>query len=555
MLSFVLTFFLFFNVAVSYALTTRVALGFSENPNRTIFPGETVKIPLEMDFHHLNKAKYWRLVPGTSIEIIGGLCPYLSYDKRELGCGHCYLKMAVTGSYAGQVIQGAEEFYWNTHNSGYQGQSTSLFTIKVIPHPLSMALPDKLLAVAGQAFSLNVEQYINYYVENLQAGDIPEISLSFDSNKGLYFNPATKSILGTPTETGIINCKIAVHNRTSSAEAVNLSIEVGANASNKPRFKPQVELLSLTPGKNFQFDLTSLLDREEIKVGDTLHFSIVKQTDEQYFSIDPGNPTLLKAKLPIIEAGNSIPITIRATSNLGGDSDPLILNFPVAVDPTLKPTIQPVHLSATVKTNLYENLFSAIGDPAQDGSLRIILDRVEPEAPWLQVTKELFTVLEGIVPDEAWGIQYKLYMRAHTLSGGSSEPIVGTLDVKINPQLTPVFASNPVILPVLQPSLPYEFCFEEAGLIIPAYQTYPYTVRLAPDPKNPAWVSLTDNCIRVSELPNQLPYYPSLWLILSNIPGGQSQPFRVDLPIVGLLKNPNENNKQDPSCDSKGETL
>lgn len=504
----------------------------------SMYPGETVKLPLRA-----RKEGLWGTTMLTCLlwpqhiqfEAGSDNCPSVpKFDDVRYADGACLMNLVITGTKAGQVIQGRLHLHLLIIHSHHI--YSPYFTATVIPHPISMLSPGKARAIAGKPFNFSFKNYIRFFDENVQGGATPQGIVSPQKNNGLYFNPSTYAIVGTPEHIGTTTFRIAAKTNYGTAAAVELVIDVGLNKENKPKFKPSVELAAVNPGKPYQLALMDLVDMKQLAAGDQLHFRLEPhQNDSDLFKIDPANDQLLIGHVPLTAAGQTLQVTVVAHSNTGGDSEPLTLTIPVAFDPALRPSIKPVTLFASRYDYFYQDIASLIDDPSGDGSLKLILEKVEPAAPWLGLSMHVSTALEGLIPAETTGMHYTLYLRATTMSGGSSELVKGSLTMKINPNLTPQFKSSKPILPILQPGTAYKYCIDEHRDVWPEYEDHPYTLELAEGSDSPDWLEIKDNCIEAQEVPLTLANIPLIWVVLRNIPGGAADPMPLELPVAGLM--------------------
>lgn len=533
---------LFFNHAYAAKMPVIYFFNFSVPPVANVYPKESVKLPLVMSHAYLKKNKWWILPANTRLEAVNGICPAIPGDGLSYADGVCYLNLVVSGQVAGQVISGTVTFRQQGKDHGTSWNdfiNSPYFTVNVLPHPLSMVSPGKAMAVAGRPFHFSFIKYIRFFDENMQSGATPIGIVSPQKKNGLHFDPASYSIVGIPEQIGTSTFQIAVKNQHGMSAAVELIVEVGVNLQDKPKFKPNFQLASANPGQPYTLSLMNLVKKESLVTGDQLHFRIKPyKNNSPYFSINNQNDKWLVGHVPANEAGRTLQTTIIAHSNTGGDSKPLTLKIPVAFDPALTPSIRAVSLTTNSHQHFYADLISSINDPSRDGSLQLILKKIKPDAPWLKRSMQSPTALEGLVPSEATGMHYKLYLQAVTITGGSSETTEGVLNVNINPDLTPRFKMEKPILPVLLPDTAYRYCFHENRDIYPEFEDYPYSIELAKDHDNPPWLKIEKNCIEVNNVPSDLEFYPDVWLRIRNTPGGISKAYYVELPIAGLTKKP-----------------
>lgn len=512
-----------------------------ESRVRTVYYGETVQMPFTMIYSNLKGDKNWSLPAGAELRAATGDCPLISMypnlDTRDYGNGSCTYIISISASYPGEEINGYYVYYVkgkdgviDKHKWDYAFPVRE-FSVKFIPHPLSMVTPEKMLAVAGKPFSMSLAKYISFYSENVSAGQPPELTLSSDSPKGLVYDPKTLSIVGTPDQRGYVYFTAVAHNSSSRSAPVNISIEVAANHEKRPRLKTDVTLPAYSPGKHYEFNLMELVDNNLIAAGDSLSFVLYSHiNDSRLFSIDPENKQLLRADIPAHEIKKSLNVTVVAVSNIGGESLPLTLEIPMAQDPAYTPSMQSLTMNAEVDSYFSKDFASVITDPSNDGSLRLLIDKIEPDAPWLQLSKQSSTAIEGRIPNDAYGRQYTLYLRVANDIGGASAPVVSYLKINRNTQLSPYFNKRtPSFLPELIPGQSYDYCFNDVD-IEPSYDKYPYSIRLM-DGMNEEWISIKDNCLHADRVPDDLYFPPSVYVVVHNEPGGDSEVFGFRLPL------------------------
>ncbi|HBI21966.1 MAG TPA: hypothetical protein DDY37_05200, partial [Legionella sp.] len=256
---------------------------------------------------------------------------------------------------------------------------------------------------------------------------------------GLSYHEATHSIDGAPTRTGKYHFSVRATNGQATADPQDLTITVDPNPHDTPVFKPHYSLASAMPGQDYRLDLMAFI---EPTLGFTLTNQIRFRIDldrggSPWLSLDKENQTLLQGHPLSSDAGQIKEVTLIATSNTGGDSQPLTIQIPVAYDSDKKPMIkQNIQLTGDAGATFHHDFQADIADPAADGSLRLILDKIEPAAPWLSLDT---LVLDGMVPADAVGYRYHLTFHANTATGGDSEPVTVPLQIAIDEKRTPRF--------------------------------------------------------------------------------------------------------------------
>jgi hypothetical protein len=360
---------------------------------------------------------------------------------------------------------------------------------------------------------------------------------------GLQFDAATASIKGKPTRTGVYQFMVTLQDSNGLTSSQPLDIHVTVNLMDKPVFKKQYSLNSATPEEDYRLNLLSLLDNKpEYAAANQVHFRIDPNHTHRYphwIQLDQTSLTTLYGYVPSSEAGQTKELTVIASSNTGGDSEPLTIQIPVAFDPQKKPAFQEnIQLTGLANSQFDSDLCPNLLDPFNDGSLKIILDKVEPEAPWLSVSPTKPTTLTGRVPADAVGQHYQLTVYANTLMGGNSTPVTISLNIEIDPQWTPRFFLSKPELPILHPGQPYTYDFTSHHDVVPEFEDMPYTISLAKGYPNPEWLQIINNHLQAAMVPNELQEIQHLFVQLKNIPGGESEVVALDLMVdrIGITR-------------------
>ena len=363
------------------------------------------------------------------------------------------------------------------------------------------------------------------------------ISATPASLDGLDYDPQTFSIVGKPTRTGTYHFMISVAQDNNIVASQDLEINVNVNSVDKPVFKKYYTIMSAIPEQNYRLDLLSLIETNlSFGVTNQVHFRIDPNHTHRYpswISLDQGSATLLHGHVPLLDAGQIKELTIIASSNTGGDSEPLTIRIPVAYDPSKKPVFNDgIALNSVVGAVFQSDLRANIWDPVSDGSLKMILDKVEPAAPWLLVSSSNPTQLIGVVPEGVFGQTYQLTLYANTTTGGPSEPVTVALHIDIDKQLTPQFYLAKPQLPLLYAGQPYRYDFVSHDDIAPQYRDIPYQVEFAEGYNNPSWVRIDNNQLIVDKVPDDLEEeQTTVFITLRNTPGGRSEV----VPLVLLI--------------------
>ena len=377
------------------------------------------------------------------------------------------------------------------------------------------------------------DQYNNFTlaVARLTGPTIVDVKPQFQD--GLSFDQSSLSILGRPTRTGVYVFLVIAKNDYSTTEPRVLQIDVGVNLRDKPVFKTTHNIASAMPEQNYHINLVELIEPTPgLMVNNQISFSI--DTSKEYpawLSINGG--TILQGHVPPEEAGKHKKVTIIASSNTGGQSEPLTITIPVAYDPAKKPVIDKnFKIFGEAGRIFRSDLRMKIVDPVSDSSLKIVVDQIEPLAPWLKVSSYEPTKLEGVIPEESVGTEYQITMHANTETGGNSDSVTIPLQVAINERLTPRFyAANPQF-PMVYEGQPFFYDFVENHDISPEYSDIPFQVELADGYKNPSWLRLEDNKLIADVVPGNLYPFIPLFITIKNQPGGKSQMVVLQLRVM-----------------------
>lgn len=389
----------------------------------------------------------------------------------------------------------------------------------------------------GQNLSVTPSSTANNFANILAPILLPtHIQVTPSSQAGLYYNPETSSIEGYPTRTGVYIFTINATNGAAIAAPQTLQINVDINPHDTPVFKPTYSFASAMPEQEYRLNLIDLIQPTPgLTQTNQLSFRIDLMRDHpDWLSLDKDNATLLQGHVPSYEAGKIKEVTIIATSNTGGDSQPFTIKIPIAFDPEKKTIIeQGVELTGSAGAAFHNDFRANITDPTADAHLKLILDKVEPDAPWLSMSSWNPTGLDGVVPLDSVGQTYQLTFHANTTVGGNSDPVIIPLNILINKNKTPYFYSdNPQFSPLyVGQSYVYDFVINND--IYPEYTDIPYLVELAKDYDNPEWLRITDNKLIADKVPDDAAQVQEIFLTLKNIPGGKSEV----LPFLLIIMN------------------
>lgn len=382
-----------------------------------------------------------------------------------------------------------------------------------------------------------VEYYLcNGFNAAVKALGPTQISVTPVVQDGLRYDAATHAIVGSPTRTGLYEFAVSAMNGDVRAGPVTVQINVNLNPNDKPVFKPLYGIQAARPSRTYRLNLMDLIEkRPNFGVTNQLHFRIDPNHTHSYpewIHLDAASGTVLEGDVPASDVGSVKELSVIASSNTGGDSEPFLIRIPVAYDPTQKPSIQSgLNFKGKVATAFRQELLPFITHPVADGDVKVVLDKVEPAAPWLSVSSSL--ALEGVVPHDAVGQCYVVTLRAITSIGGSSDPVTIPLHIEVDPQLTPHFVVSDVPLTLLHAGRPYVFDFSTFNGITPTYQEFPFMVELASDAKNPPWLRIENNQIIIDNVPQEeINRKLTLLITLQNRPGGKSAVIPVPLLII-----------------------
>lgn len=511
-----------------------VTLFFNQIPPSTVFYGETLSIPVQMNYGFLRTYKYWKIPPGSSLHYVSGVCPAIPYDTGYYYYGTCHMRLVINGNQLGKVIHGGLVYRIQGKEDGHDWDwhfTTSYFSVRVIPHKLSMATMVPQSATANLEFIYDLKPAVKYYVENVKAGNNVVVTVKPEEQDGIRFDPALVALTGKPTHTGTYVFKVAATNKNGSTEPVSLRLDVSANIKDKPVFKKIYPVVTAVSGKKYHMALMNLIEPQAgFKVTNQVSFRIEKKENSpDWLSISKNDSFLLTGEVPDGMGGTEVELNLIATSNTGGDSEPLTLKIPVAYDPEKTPVMEAFELSKDAGMQLHENLSQYIHDPAFDNSLQLILDKVTPDAPWINVSPVNPTTLTGTVPMNATGKKFMITLRASTITGGSSVPVTVPLQISIDEEKTPRFKNNPQVLPIIYPGQAYIYDFAENRDVYPEYDSIPYEIEFADESSQPYWLRIKHNQLIADKVPEDIDKDVVVKVIIRNIPGGKSKPISLHL--------------------------
>ncbi|WP_133141313.1 Ig domain-containing protein [Legionella moravica] len=520
-----------------------VSITFNGTVPSTVVSGELARIPVQMTYSALRFYKSWSVPAGSYLEFVAGSCPAIPYDEGSYWRGTCYMNIVIPGGRPGSVISGALSYgvylkegrFPNKHELSLTFFSPA-FSVRVIPHSISMLTIPIQEATANTSFSYNLKSAVKFYDENAQAGYPPKVIVSQEKLDGLFFNPTTFCIEGKPTRTGTYKFSVGAVNSYGTAAFTDFKVQVRVNEKDKPVFKQNYPIPGASPGEKYSLNLMDLIEPQAgFMETNQISFRIdPNKSHPEWLLISKEHPTFLEGEVPVGEAGKEVDVTLIASSNTGGDClRPLTIKIPVAIDPTKKPTINSFKLEKLAGANIYEELSGYISDPAHDPAIQLILEKVEPTATWLKMSSLHPTILEGTVPDQATGQKYLLTLRANTLIGGNSDPVTIPLNISVDKKQMPRFKSDKPILPILYPGQPYLYDFVENNDVYPEYHDAPYEIQFAEGFNPPDWLRLEQNQLIADMVPPEIVNEDlEIKIMIKNIPGGLSNEYILSLTIM-----------------------
>ena len=361
---------------------------------------------------------------------------------------------------------------------------------------------------------------------------VTQLTVISENQNGLHYDPATMSITGTPARPGIYHFQVIASNGHATTAPQDLQIDVTIDPKDTPLFKMNHTIASAMPDQHYHLNLLDLIKPTSgFMENNQISFRIDPNFPyPNWLSIDAEVGTFLQGIVPTTDAGLDREVTLIASSNTGGDSLPLTIKIPVAYDPSKKPIVEKgVELTGSAGNTVRIDFRANIIDPSTDGSLKIMLDKIEPAAPWLSISSLNSMELNGVVPKGAEGQEYQITLHANTAIGGNSDARTIPLKIATNENLTPRFyAANPQ-LPLLYVGQPYSYDFVGNQDVHPQYSDIPYTVELAEGHNNPAWLRIEDNKLIVDSVPSKLEQMEQVFITIKNIPGGSSEVLPLKL--------------------------
>lgn len=503
---------------------------------KTVYYGEQQKISLKMTYRNLKFGQEWLLPFGVQLfidNVVNNNCPSFGTGAIYSLYGECYFTVVIPGYPLAKLFDGQTMFH--LYGNEYPLVPWNIFynlpiSVLVIPHPLSMANIPILNATANVPFVADLKNYVSYYAENLAIGTVQGV-VTPAAQDGLYFDQARFSIVGTPTRPGVYLFSVAAENGGGRTAPTNLCIHVGINPADVPRFHANRIIPSATPGQAYQLNLRELLEAKPSYLNNPPRFRIdTNETHPDWLRIS-GDGNDLVGKVPVSEAGNEKEITLIASSNTGGDSSPQKIYIPISTEPQFKPSIAPFSLEKKVGNEFSFDVRKYVNDPSSDGNLKLVIDKVEPAASWLQVSSIEPTLLTAVVPAEVTGHEYQITLHVNTRGGGDSDKIQVPLNIAIDEEQKPRFkAANPQ-LPIAYPGQPFYHDFILNLDVFPEYDKTPYVIEWAKDRDRPSWLRIENNKLIADEVPNIHEKELKIYLTIKNTPGGRSEIIPLSLLV------------------------
>ncbi|KGP64423.1 hypothetical protein EP47_11695 [Legionella norrlandica] len=542
----VLVYILFFFYSISYgARYPQVRFVFPVSPVPTVFYGDTMRIPVQMHWwasaRNPISRSTWNIPIGSRIEYVSGSCyelmTYVAFNTYYT----CYLNIVIPGDIVGKTISGVLSYDTGVCKHSPNKNcvfSSPLFSVRVIPHPLSMSTIPIQQATANLDFVYNLKNSIRYFDENIAAGKAIIGIVSPMEQDGVHFEQSKLAFVGKPNRVGPYYFKASVQNEYSKAQPTDFIIHVKANPKDKPIFKKHYSITSAKRNQKYTMNLLELIEpRKDFQLTNQIRFRIQSNyNNPDWLTISKDDATRLEGFVPGDISHSEVEVALIASSNTGGDSEPFVLKIPLARDSSKAPIIEDFELQGISGNQIREDLSRFIKDPLQDGNLKVILDEVMPKASWLKISAMNPTVLEGVVPDDASGQQYWLTLRASTAVGGSSEARRIPLQINLDKQKTPRFkASNPV-LPLIYPGQSFSHDFVANKDVYPEYEDFPYEISFSKGGEGPSWLKIENNQLIAKQVPEQLnESMIEISIIIKNRPGGKSPPLKLSLMVMNEL--------------------
>jgi hypothetical protein len=502
------------------AFFPNATINFLQKPPTFLYFNEVIRIPVQVKYIDLALLLQWTLPTGVSLEIVSGVCPSIPVTYAWMGTGSCTMNLVIRGSQLGQSIAGRLTLYFSGKTKRfrwYNIRTSPAFSLQVIPHCPSMLNIPLQHATANQSFILNLKSYIKYYDENTKGKTPAQPVVIPGVQDGISYDLQQQAIIGKPTRLGIYSFTIGAKNTRCTAQSVQVNIQVTANIKDKPIFKTNTSMSAGIPKQKYTMNLLELLQpKASFMVNNQIQFRIQPNLNNPtWLHISPTDATKLEGVTPESSAGQTVKVTLIASSNTGGDSEPLTVSIPITFDQSKQPKLAPFALELLAGHPLSYDITPYVSNPSSE-PFELFIDKVEPLAPWLQHTK---TALHGVVPLDAIGKLYQLTLHTSTSIGGSSNPITVPLHVVIDKEKTPHFNSS-ISLPIALTEHAYLYDFQSNHDVSP--EDIPFQIELAPGYPTPGWLEIHNNQLISKKVPDISDSEVIIYVVLKNIPGGQS---------------------------------
>ncbi|MFJ1268654.1 hypothetical protein ACD661_08830 [Legionella lytica] len=532
----------------------QVSLAFKQNGIQSIeltaYKGEKKIIPMTMVYSYLHGSKLWSLSSPVSVENLGSTCPSLPYD---LGCkpirnAICDINLILDTKALNIGQRYSAHFNFVTYHKKHMDPHVYAmqYAVTIIRRPLSMKVIAPQTAKVGVEFEYPLRNAVNNYQESVDSKAPVSLVMSVEdikklNNLGLSFDPKDFSFKGTPNKPGSFKFQVGAANGYSATQSLaEMIINVQYNKEYKPSFKANAPIPNATSKQNYQLNLMTLLENTPgFNTTNQVRFKIDDNSKvPSGLALSAANNLLLEGEPNPALAGDTIVLTVIATSNTGGDSDPHKLRISVDYDSSKRPSIEPFVMERRAGAHFYVDLSQYLNDPAQDLSLAIIIDQVEPnledtnnDAFKIEVSAQNPKMLEGYIPENAVGKKYYITLHANTHTGGDSEKLRIPLQVSINKSLTPKFRQNNPQLPLVLPGQPFTHDFAANRDVWPEYEDVPYEINFAEGYTPPPWLKLEDNKLFSEANVPMATKDIEVILVIKNTPGGVSNPITLSLTV------------------------
>lgn len=530
----------------------KVILTFPQGFPATIYNGQVLEVPMHMSYVHLRRNKEWSNRNNGLIYVANksGQCPDVIGDNRTWHSGECDMVAVLIGNGIGNMIHGSIVYRVFGKKDGINFDisfPTPVFTVTVVRRPLSMQVIAPQNATVGQNFQYFLRDSVANYWESMNSNARVVLLMSPAHQQelgtfGLYFDPNDFSFKGKPNKVGSLKVLVGATNGYSETKSLaEMTINVHYDKGKTPRFKSDVPILSATSYKKYQLNLMTLLENMPgLNITDQVRFKLDDHSKVQSgLALSAENHLMLEGVPNPALAGDMAILTVTASSNTGGDSLPYTLRIPVAYDRSKRPSIKPFELKQSAGEQFSVDLSPHLQDPAQDPSLAVTIDHIEPKleqideikALNLQISPHNPKILEGYIPESAVGRTYYITLHANTHTGGDSEKIRVPLQVRIDEAFTPGFREDNPKLPLVFPGQLFIHDFVASHDVWPEYEDIPYEIHFAEGYVPPPWLQLENNKLfSVANVPIATKSM-EIFLVIKNIPGGVSSPIRLHLIV------------------------